>query len=84
MIHYGFYCQPQLSLQYNIFATVCGILGIMLPWQNWFNQRKHKLWRVGFFLSLCLSGLVPFAHMALKYGGVKTLKFFCKFALFVL
>lgn len=73
--HYGFYCQPQTAMAYMIFSGVCGIIGMVLPWKPWFNDREFKMWRIAFFLSLAGSAATPLAHLAYMYGLRNTLQF---------
>ncbi|KAI5475624.1 adiponectin receptor protein, partial [Pseudohyphozyma bogoriensis] len=75
MEYYGFYCSPNLAAFYMTFSAVLGIAGMILPWKPWFNERKFKMWRVGFFLGLAASALMPVAHATILHGVRNTFNF---------
>ncbi|ORY47590.1 hemolysin-III related-domain-containing protein [Leucosporidium creatinivorum] len=74
--YYGFYCKPQVASAYMVFSAVCGVVGMILPWKPWFNDREFKMWRIAFFLGLAGSALTPLAHLAYLYGLSNTVYFF--------
>lgn len=39
----GFYCQPKTVMLYCGTNALCGALGSYLPFQKWFNERRHKV-----------------------------------------
>ncbi|GAA6004230.1 hypothetical protein JCM10207_002494 [Rhodosporidiobolus poonsookiae] len=74
--YYGFYSHPRLATGYMIFSGIVGITGMIVPWQAWFNQREHKMWRVAFFCSLAASAVAPIAHRMTIYGWINTFWFY--------
>lgn len=76
LTHQGFRCLPAEDLMYNTATCLFGALGLYLPWQAWFNERKNKNWRIGFFLLLSGAGFAPMVHMGLSYGATSTWHFF--------
>ncbi|GAA5842923.1 hypothetical protein JCM11251_002935 [Rhodosporidiobolus azoricus] len=74
--YYGFYSRPTLATSYMIFSAVVGVAGMIVPWQAWFNQREHKMWRVAFFCSLAASAVAPIAHRSAIYGVASTFWFY--------
>ncbi|GAA5903819.1 hypothetical protein JCM6882_001323 [Rhodosporidiobolus microsporus] len=74
--YYGFYSHPRLATSYMIFSALVGVAGMVVPWQKWFNQREHKMWRVAFFCSLAASAVAPIAHRSCIYGVVNTFWFY--------
>jgi adiponectin receptor len=76
MVHYAFYCRPDLSLLYGSFISALGIFGMIIPWIAWFDNRENKAYRISFFLCMCASALVPMAHAAWLYGLKETVVFF--------
>jgi adiponectin receptor len=83
MVHYAFYCRPELSLLYGSVVGVLGIVGMIIPWIAWFDKRENKAYRIAFFLCMCASALVPMAHAAWLFGLKETVVFFSQcFAFF--
>ena len=76
LTHQGFRCAPGVDLTYNTATCLLGALGLYLPWQAWFNQRKNKNKRIAFFLLLAGAGAAPMAHMAGLYGAGNTWYFY--------
>lgn len=74
-IYNEFYCQPNLALLYSLTTLVVGIVGAVLPWAAWFNQRENKPWRIVVFLTMCFTSLAPFAHAVFEHGLFETLNF---------
>ncbi|BGP18325.1 hypothetical protein JCM10213_008498 [Rhodosporidiobolus nylandii] len=74
--YYGFREHPHLAAAYMCFSATVGALGMLVPWQAWFNQREYKMWRVAFFCSLAASAIAPIAHRAVYYGVVNTFWFY--------
>ncbi|GAA95098.1 uncharacterized protein L969DRAFT_95931 [Mixia osmundae IAM 14324] len=73
---YGLRCNEEIAMPYIYFIGAVGLLGMYLPWKEWFNKRENKGWRIAFFLSMCASAVAPQAHMAWMYGLVETITFF--------
>ncbi|KDE06440.1 hypothetical protein, variant [Microbotryum lychnidis-dioicae p1A1 Lamole] len=73
--YYGFYCRPQLATVYIVFSGALGVMGMVFPWQAWFNEREYKSVRIAFFLSLGGSAIMPVLHMAILYGLFDTVKY---------
>ncbi|GAA5860814.1 hypothetical protein JCM3774_003148 [Rhodotorula dairenensis] len=74
--YYGFYDHPQLASAYMAFNFIIGGIGMLVPWQNWFNQREYKMWRIAFFVSLAASAIAPIAHRSFLIGTADTLRFY--------
>jgi len=75
VMYYAFRCQPVPLYFYMGLCLVNGILGSILPFQEWFNQRKHKNWRILFYLSLGFSSLIPLGQLAIQRGFMETFQF---------
>ncbi|SCV73756.1 BQ2448_6186 [Microbotryum intermedium] len=73
--YYGFYCRPQLATFYIIFSGALGVMGMVFPWQAWFNEREYKSARIAFFLSLGGSAIMPVLHMVILYGLLNVIKY---------
>lgn len=74
-IYNEFYCQPNLAMLYSLTTLVVGIIGAVVPWAAWFNERKNKSLRIGVFLGMCFTSLAPFFHATYEHGLFKTLNF---------
>ncbi|KAI7933982.1 hypothetical protein MJO28_000626 [Puccinia striiformis f. sp. tritici] len=76
MEYYGFYCRPKLAALYITFTVSMGIIGMVLPFQPFFDRPESKGIRIIFFVSMAGSALIPQAHMAYLYGLSETLTFY--------
>lgn len=74
----GFYCYPKTVVFYSLTNLSCGAAGSILPFQKWFNERRHKNWRIAFFLTLCFAMVAPMVQMFWSHGWRKGLDFTCK------
>ncbi|EGG03231.1 uncharacterized protein MELLADRAFT_44573 [Melampsora larici-populina 98AG31] len=74
--YYGFYCRPGLANLYITFTTIMGIIGMILPFQPFFDRPESKYIRIIFFVSMASSALIPQAHMAYLYGLQETVEFY--------
>ncbi|CAO1616783.1 unnamed protein product [Sympodiomycopsis kandeliae] len=74
-IYNEFYCQPNIAMLYSLTTLVTGIVGAVVPWAPWFNQRENKGLRISVFLGMCFTGLLPFVHASYEHGMMKTLRF---------
>ncbi|GAA5993663.1 hypothetical protein JCM10908_000667 [Rhodotorula pacifica] len=74
--YYGFYDHPQLANAYMAFNFLVGGIGMLVPWQQWFNQREYKMYRIAFFVSLAASAVAPIAHRSLLVGTADTIRFY--------
>lgn len=43
--YHGFYCQPAAQIAYMTSTTVLGVVGMCIPWLEWFDRqyRAHPL-----------------------------------------
>lgn len=76
MEYYGFYCRPALAGLYMSFTVAMGIIGMILPFQPFFDRPESKGIRIVFFVSMAGSALIPQAHMAFLYGLQETFSFY--------
>ena len=60
-------------------SLASAISGSFLPFMTWFNERKHKKWRLLYFILLSLTGFTPMVHLAFLNSPWKTLVFVCKY-----
>jgi len=64
VVYYGFGCRPTTAAIYLTVTFCLGIAGSILPFMDWFNERKNKNYRLLFFLSLVFTLIIPLAHLA--------------------
>ncbi|SJX60030.1 related to IZH3-membrane protein involved in zinc ion homeostasis [Sporisorium reilianum f. sp. reilianum] len=76
IVYNCFYCQPNLALFYSFTTLVVGLAGAILPWAEWFNERRNKNWRIAVFLTMAFTALAPFSHAAFEHRLAKTIAFF--------
>ncbi|MBW0472349.1 hypothetical protein O181_012064 [Austropuccinia psidii MF-1] len=76
MEYYGFYCRPILAASYMSFTFLMGIIGMILPFQPFFDRPENKGIRIVFFVSLASSALIPLTHMSYLYGLIETFSFY--------
>jgi adiponectin receptor len=72
VVYYSFSCRKMAFSIYLSMNILAGLAGSILPFMQWFNERKHKKWRIVFFLSLALTGFIPIVHMCMIHSGHET------------
>lgn len=77
--YYGFYCRRDLAWTYITFSAVMGAVGMVLPFQAWFDGPDSKSVRIVFFVSMACSALLPVMHMSALYGVRETVGFYRAF-----
>jgi adiponectin receptor len=75
VVYYGFSCRPYPFTIYLGMTIVAGLAGSVLPFMQWFNQRKHKKWRIVFFLSLALTAFIPIMHLCFIHGAKEAIRY---------
>jgi adiponectin receptor len=75
VVYYGFSCHNAAFTIYLSMTIIAGLAGSILPFMQWFNERKHKKWRIVFFLSLALTGIIPMAHLSTIHSAYDTIQF---------
>lgn len=79
VVYYGFRAHPACSTFFLAFSFVMGVVGSVLPFQAWFNDRAYKNYRIAFFLALAFSAVAPLAGLAWIYSPPAMLKFIGEF-----
>ncbi|KAG8894089.1 hypothetical protein FRB99_001526, partial [Tulasnella sp. 403] len=74
-VYYGFGCNPTLMMAYIGLTIMTGIAGSIAPFQTWFDERKNKMKRIAFFLTLAGASVVPVLHMGFIKGPSGALDF---------
>lgn len=74
-VYYAFSCRFAAFTIYLSMTLLAGIAGTILPLMQWFNERKHKKWRIVFFLFLALTGFIPVVHLCTIHSTRETFHF---------
>ncbi|KAK0307205.1 inc metabolism membrane protein [Friedmanniomyces endolithicus] len=72
----AFYCEPTSRWLYLSTTLVLGTAGTILPWHPTFNRSDMAWLRVGFFVSLALTGFVPVLQLTYERGWDETAYFY--------
>ncbi|PPJ54882.1 hypothetical protein CBER1_06048 [Cercospora berteroae] len=72
----AFYCEPVSRWIYMSLTFALGIGGIILPWHPTFNRADMAWARVGFYVSLALTGFLPMAQLTYERGWFETIYFY--------
>lgn len=64
----AFYCEPVSRWSYMLLTAALGIGGVILPWHPTFNRADMAWLRVLFYVSLALTGFLPFGQLAYSRG----------------
>ena len=72
VVYYAFSCRRTAFSIYLSMTILAGLAGSILPFMQWFNERKHKKWRIVFFLSLALTGIIPITHLCYIHSAKET------------
>ena len=72
----AFYCEPVSRWIYMSLTFALGIGGIILPWHPTFNRADMAWARVGFYVTLALTGFLPMAQLTFERGWLATIYFY--------
>lgn len=64
----AFYCEPISRWSYMCITALLGVGGVILPWHPTFNRADMAWLRVLFYVSLALTGFLPFGQLAYTRG----------------
>ncbi|KAI8935903.1 hypothetical protein NX059_007415 [Plenodomus lindquistii] len=64
----AFYCEPISRWAYMGLTAILGVGGVILPWHPTFNRADMAWLRVLFYVSLALTGFLPFGQLAYTRG----------------
>ncbi|KAG2195893.1 hypothetical protein INT47_002936 [Mucor saturninus] len=73
--HFGFYCDPVPRIRYIVFSCLIGSIGVILPFFRFFDTKRYRPLRIGLFVAMAFSSIVPLVHMASMKGSHQTLLF---------
>ncbi|KAK4897548.1 inc metabolism membrane protein [Elasticomyces elasticus] len=72
----AFYCEPISRWIYLCTTLVLGTAGTILPWHPTFNRADMSWMRVGFYVTLALTGFVPVLQLTYERGWDATAYFY--------
>ena len=76
MEYHGFYCAPRSQVFYVGFTSALGLMGVIIPWFEWFDRIENRKYRIMFFLGIAISGAVPITHIVISQSITRTWFFF--------
>jgi len=85
--YHGYYCQPVAQIGYMSATTILGIVGMFIPWLEWFdrqynpihnkaNHSENRHIKLAFFVGLATSGVIPVIHLMITRGVPNTFFFY--------
>jgi adiponectin receptor len=72
IVHFGFYCDPIPKMRYIIFSCLIGSIGVILPFFKFFDTKRYRPLRIGLFVAMAVSSVVPLLHLTTVKGAVET------------
>ncbi|OBZ89621.1 Uncharacterized protein C30D11.11 [Choanephora cucurbitarum] len=70
--YYGFYCDDAIRNTYISFTSTLAVIGVSMPFQDWFDKHERRWLRIAFFIALASSGVFVIAHLAVVRGAHAT------------
>jgi adiponectin receptor len=75
LVHFGFYCQPIPRVRYMMFSLLIGTIGTVLPFFPFFDTKRYRPLRIGLFVTMGFSSIVPLLHLISMKGFLETVWF---------
>ncbi|KAI8092374.1 hemolysin-III related-domain-containing protein [Gilbertella persicaria] len=66
--YYGFYCDDAIRNTYISFTSTLAVIGVSMPFQEWFDKHERRWLRIAFFIALASSGVFVIAHLTVVRG----------------
>ncbi|RCH99034.1 hypothetical protein CU098_003992 [Rhizopus stolonifer] len=70
--YYGFYCDDAIRNTYISFTSTLAVIGVSMPFQEWFDKHERRWLRIAFFIALASSGVFVIAHLTVVRGAQAT------------
>ncbi|KAM6502148.1 hemolysin-III related domain containing protein [Amanita muscaria] len=67
VVYYGYQCHPTKGYTFLWLCFLTGLAGNIFPFMDWFNERKYRSYRIGFFLAMAFSSIAPLAFLSLLH-----------------
>ncbi|KAI0085081.1 hemolysin-III related-domain-containing protein [Irpex rosettiformis] len=68
IVYYGFREHQVMQMLWLGMLTLVFLASTVFPFMDWFNDVKHKGWRILFFVCIGFTSVAPMAHLAYIYG----------------
>ncbi|KAI9281047.1 hemolysin-III related-domain-containing protein [Sporodiniella umbellata] len=75
IVHFGFYCDPISRNYYMVFSSLIGSIGVILPFFRFFDTKRYRPLRIGLFVAMAFSSIVPLLHLATVKGLADSFEF---------
>lgn len=75
IVHFGFYCDPVSRNRYMIFSCLIGSIGVILPFFRFFDTKRYRPLRIGLFVAMAFSSIVPLLHLITVKGFMDSFEF---------
>lgn len=75
IVHFGFYCDPVSRNRYLMFSCLIGSIGVILPFFRFFDTKRYRPLRIGLFVVMAFSSIVPLLHLITVKGFVHSFEF---------
>jgi len=75
IVHYGYQCHPGKGQTFLWLCFLTGLAGNIFPFMEWFNERKYRFYRIGFFLAMAFSSIAPMASLSLLHTAEEVVSF---------
>ncbi|KAG2199345.1 hypothetical protein INT46_001659 [Mucor plumbeus] len=72
VVHFGFYCDPIPRTRYMLFSCLIGSIGVILPFFRFFDTKRYRPLRIGLFVAMAFSSVVPLLHLTTVKGTIAT------------
>ncbi|KAG1048412.1 hypothetical protein G6F43_009195 [Rhizopus delemar] len=70
--YYAFYCDDAIRNAYMVATSSLAILGVIMPFQSWFDHHDRRWLRIAFFIALASSSAIIIIHTSLVRGVFQT------------
>ncbi|KAI9270840.1 hemolysin-III related-domain-containing protein [Sporodiniella umbellata] len=75
IVHFGFYCDSVSRNRYMIFSSLIGSIGVILPFFRFFDTKRYRPLRIGLFVVMAFSSVVPVLHLITVKGLIHSFDF---------
>ncbi|KAK2467879.1 hypothetical protein APHAL10511_000174 [Amanita phalloides] len=75
VVYYGYQCHPVQGHTFLWSCFLTGLAGNIFPFMDWFNQRKYRFYRIGFFLTMAFSSIAPLASLSVLHTAKEVISF---------
>ncbi|KAI8988881.1 hemolysin-III related-domain-containing protein [Pilobolus umbonatus] len=73
--HFGFYCESTPRNRYMLFSSLIGSIGVILPFFKFFDTKRYRPLRIGLFVAMAFSSVIPLLHLTSLKGAMATMAY---------